>query len=101
MPNRADRRRMARAATKGVGGKEDTSKPGGEFGIEVNYDDSHVWLTCLQGSAVFTIGWAKKDASIVVGMLQDAIDGGGDVKVADREVVRQSGLVVPPKGMQL
>lgn len=100
--NRAARRRNERAATKAIksrGGPPSAERPNSEHGVEVDLaDDGFVYLTFYGGYSTFCVKWTKQDAETVAGMIQEAAAGKTEKGV---EIVRESGIVVPPPGMQL
>lgn len=102
MPNRAERRRVERAHTKAIkarGGPPSAERPNAEHGVEVDLaDDGFVYLTFYGGYSTFCVKWSKQDAVTVGQMIVDA--GSGETEKGI-EIVRESGIVVPPPGTQV
>lgn len=100
--NRAERRRQDRAQSKQIksrGGPPLAEKPNSEHGVEVDLaDDGFVYLTFYGGYSTFCVKWTQQDAVTVGRMIVEAGEG---EKGQGVEVIRESGIVVPPKGMQL
>ncbi len=101
MYNRAARRRAERAHDKEVHsrGAPPTVKPTGNHGVEIDRgDDGYIYFTLHGGYLTLTVKWSGHDAEMIADMIGKAAKG-EDAKMP--EVVRESGLVVPPTGFQL
>lgn len=99
--NRAERRRNNRAHDKEVSrrGVPPVVKPNSQHGVEVDLaDDGFVYFTVYGGYLTLTVKWDKRDAGVVADMIRKCADGEVGKGV---EVVRESGIVVPPSGFQL
>lgn len=99
--NRAARRRAQRAHDKEVHsrGAPPPQQPDGGHGVDVDRDDNgYVHFTLYGGYMTITVKWSERDAGQVAEMIRRAAEGETEKAV---EVVRESGLVVPPQGMTL
>lgn len=99
--NRAARRRAEREHNKRIGklGTPASAKPDSSHGVEVDRgEDGSVYLTLYGGYMTMSVKWSERDAVTVAEMIMKAAEGKADKGV---EVVRESGIVVPPAGFQL
>lgn len=103
MSNRAQRRQAQRQAQREgkrpVPNKID--RPTGEYGIAIEYDKEQgfVYFAVNEGPVVCTVRWRKKDALAIADLLKKAATEDDETK--DVEVIMESGLIMPPKGIQL
>lgn len=94
--NRAQRRQQARKG-KVPPPRNRPVPQAGQFGVAVDVVDGMIHFTLYVGSTVIVTEWTAQDTKQIASMLDKAADQTGE----QIEIVRQSGLVVPPPGTTL